>query len=92
MKKIALTILAVSTLGLAACQGNGGEGTNNSAANDTEATENEANNDTFSAENAAQDALNSDAANTLSNSAENVGEAASEAVSDVGNTLENATR
>jgi hypothetical protein len=91
VKKIALTILAVSTLGLAACQGGGDDVHNNSAANGTEATENEANNDTLDASNAANSALNSDAANTLSNSASNVGDAIEEGVEDAGQALENAT-
>lgn len=92
MKKIALTMLAVSTLGLAACQGGGDDVHNNSAANDTEATENQANDDTQNANDAANSALNSDAANTVSNSLSNVGDAIEEGAEDAGQALENATR
>jgi hypothetical protein len=85
MKKIALTMVAVATLGLAACQG--AETANNSAGNESETT-NEANEDVGNAsdtENAANDAL-SDVVNTGSDAASAVGNAASSAA----NTVENA--
>jgi hypothetical protein len=94
VKKIALTVVAVATLGLAACTGS--NEANNSAGNELETTE-EAGNDVGNAtdaENAAGDALStventgSDIANVAGSAASTVGNAAS----DAGNAVSNATR
>ena len=97
MKKIALTMVAVATLGLAACTG--GETANNTA-NESETT-NEANADVgnaIDAQNAASDALNtvvntgSDAADAVGNAAGAAGDTISNAANDAGNAVSNATR
>ena len=72
MKKIALTLAAVSALGLAACTG--GDNEANTVSNETEATVNEAESDTDNALDAAGNALDS-VGNTLENATETVGEA-----------------
>lgn len=82
MKKIALTLAAVSALGLAACQG--GNETNNAA--DNGAVENEAVEDVNASE-AAQNALDS-AGNMIENAGEaveNAAEATEEAVENAAN-------
>ena len=92
MKKIALTLVAVSTLALAACQGS--EGGNNTTANELNTTD-EATNDVANGSEA-QDALNtvvqtgSDAANGVGNVASDVGNAAADAVD--ANSASNAAR
>lgn len=98
MKKIALTMVAVATLGLAACSG--GSEANNTTGNESETT-NEAVGDVGNAndaQNAAGDALNdvvntgSDAASAVGNAAGDVAGAAGNAASDAGNAIGNATR
>jgi hypothetical protein len=99
VKKISLTLIAVATLGLAACD-TGTTAGNNTAGNDS-LTVNEANGDVGNAsdnQNAANDVLNSvvntgsDAANTVGNVARDAGNTAVDAGRDVGNTVSNATR
>ena len=87
MKKIALALVAVSALGLAACQG--GTEANTATDTNTEATANEAVEDTGNAETVAENALD-DAANlatdtgeAIGNGAEALGNAAENAVEDV---------
>jgi hypothetical protein len=85
VKKIALTMVAIATLGLAACTGSNEH--NNAAGNESETT-NEANGDVGNAsdaENTAGDALNT-VVNTGSDAASAIGNAASSAA----NTVENA--
>ena len=84
VKKIALTIAAISALGLAACQDNAAT---NEAANDVEAAENEANGDATNALEAADNAL--DAAGNM---VENAGEAIENAADATGDAVENATK
>ena len=83
MKKIAFALVAVSALGLAACQGD--TEANNAADTNLEATANEANEDTGNALEAADNAL--DAAG---NALENTGEALENAAEATGETVENA--
>jgi len=81
VKKIALTIAAVSALGLAACQNEAGnEAANNMAGNDME-TMNEADGDVGNATIDGQDAQN--AANSALNTAAEAGGAAVNAVENV---------
>ena len=84
MKKIALTLAAVSALGLAACDR--GTEANNAMENEAEATENEATEDLNAAE-AADAALN-----TAANAAEATGEAIENAAEATGEAIENATK
>lgn len=87
MKKIALTMVAVATLGLAACGGD--DATNNAAGNELE-TVNQANGDVGNAtdaEKAADDALN-----TVIDAGSDVGNAAENAADATGNAVGNATR
>ena len=81
MKKIALTLVAVSALGLAACEPS--REANNTVEN--EAVENEAVDDVNAAE-AAQDALN-----TMENATDTAIEAGENAVDAAGEAVENAT-
>ena len=81
MKKIALTLAAVSALGLAACEGR--NEANNTA--DNAAVENEAVEDVNASE-AAQDALN-----TMESATENAVEAGENAIDAVGEAADNAT-
>ena len=85
VKKIALTLVAASVFGLAACDRGTDADTN--AANDIEAAENEANGDTSNALEAADNAL--DAAGNM---VENAGEAVENAADATGEALENATK
>jgi hypothetical protein len=96
VKKIALTMVAIATLGLAAC--NGGTEANNTAGNEL-GTTNEANSDVGNAgdaENAAGDALNAvvntgaDAVNAAGNAASTVGNAVEGAVDGASNATSNA--
>lgn len=82
MKKIALTLAAVSALGLAACEGR--NEANNTA--DNGAVENEAVEDVNNAE-AAQDALNTfeNATETATEAGENLVDAATDATENTGN-------
>jgi hypothetical protein len=98
VKNIALTLVAVATLGLAACSG--GTEANNTAGNEIETT-NEANEDVgnaIDAENAAGDALNAvvntgaDAVNATSNAASTVGNAVEGAVDGASNATSNSAR
>jgi hypothetical protein len=94
VKKIALTMVAVATLGLAACTG--GTEANNAAGNESETT-NEANEDVGNAgdaENAANDALNTvvNAGSDVGNAASSAADAAGNVASDAGNAVSNATR
>jgi hypothetical protein len=91
-------MVAVATLGLAACTG--GENHNNTAGNESETT-NEAVGDVGNAmdnQNAAGSALNgvieagSDAAGAVGNAAGSAANAAGEAASDTANAVSNATR
>ena len=83
MKKIALALVAVSALGLAACQS--GTEANEAADANTEATANEAVEDTGNAETAAENALD-----TAANLTEQAGEAVENAADAVGEAAENA--
>ena len=86
MKKIAFTLVAVATLGLAACTGS--NEANNVAGNEAETT-GEANNDVG---NAAEDQNNLNAANdALSNIAADAGNLAGQAADAAGNAAEGAS-
>jgi hypothetical protein len=85
VKKIALALVAVSALGLAACQG--GTEANEAADTNTEATANEAVEDLGNAETAAENALD-----TAANLAEETGEAVENAAEAVENAAEDATK
>ena len=88
MKKIALTIAAVASLGLAACSGNQGGTENNTSEANTAETTNEATADTNAA---SADANAVTAAENALDQAGNAVENASEAVSNVAeNTTTNA--
>ena len=83
MKKIALTLVAVSALGLAAC---GSDNAANEATDaNVEATANETLTDLDNAQVAADNALDA-----LSNTAENAGEAVENVVEAAGETADNA--
>ena len=82
MKKIGLTLVAVATLGLAACGGANNEAGNNTA--DVNATEYEAGNDLNASVNEAE------AVNDTNNALDSVGNAVSNTASDVGNAAEDA--
>lgn len=83
MKKIALTLVAVSTLGLAACQS--GTEANEAADANMEATANEATDDTENALEVANQALED-----VGNAAEDVANVAEEGAEAVENAVENA--
>lgn len=83
MKKLALSLVALSALGLAAC---GDRDTTNAAAGNTAETENAANAD-VNAATAAQDALD-----TMGNAASDVGNFAENTVDAAGNAIEDATK
>ncbi len=83
MKKIALTLVAVSALGLAACEGRDAR-TDNAADTNMDATANEAYGDVNAAE-AAENALDS-AANAI----DTAGESVENAADAVGEAAENA--
>ena len=85
VKKIALTLVAISALGLAACQDNADS--NEAAEDNVEAAMNEAEADSANALEAAGNAL--DAAGNL---VENAGEAVENAAEQTGEALENATK
>ena len=83
MKKLALSLVALSALGLAAC---GDRGATNNVAGNTAETQNEANADVNAAA-AAQDVLD-----TMGNAASDVGNFAENTVDATGDAIENATK
>lgn len=83
MKKFALSLVALSALGLAAC---GDRDTTNAAAGNTAETQNEANAD-VNAAGAAQDALD-----TMGNAASDVGNFVENTADATGDAIENATK
>ena len=98
VKKIALALVAVSTLGLAACNSNSGtEAGNNSAAGNEVETMNQAEGDLGNASddaaNTSGDAQNSanNALDALGNAASDAGNVAGNAASSVGNAVGNVT-
>jgi hypothetical protein len=85
MKKLAIALVAVATLGLAACNGSNDEAANNAA--DLNVTENQTDVDVNVA---AGDAANG-AIDDIANTGSDVGNAVENTVSDAGNAVDNAT-
>jgi ABC-type glycerol-3-phosphate transport system substrate-binding protein len=73
MKKIALTVAVLASLGLAACGGNGDTAAEENAATDLNVTTEEATEDLNAADNALDEAMNAteNATNAVENATEN---------------------
>ncbi|HEY5724089.1 MAG TPA: hypothetical protein VIT45_17405 [Allosphingosinicella sp.] len=85
MKKIAIALVAVATLGVAACDNSANEAANNAV--DVNVTENDADVDVNGA---AAAAAGNEALDSVGNTIENAADAVGDAAEDAGNAVENA--